>query len=244
MESYSRDEVPECVSTYHTAEDNDQSVAVGSESNEPYDLQAVGGSHWFSNTSKSYTDFDSEIEYVAQYHHVAKRLSATNSDHPNGSRYPLGKEERDKRDGSRTILPPRDPSDASRAQVTRDVPHSQQTVRAPPRATALLEINRSWLSDDTRDDTRNRHAVAEVSYGNRTRMSVSAAGVSGDLHYSKQTFRAPSETAPLLEIYCACLSGRPGSGARNRHVVVEGSYGNWICLSQLQVRQSADSPFY
>jgi len=101
MENYSRDEVAECISAYHAAED-DQPAAVGPGSDEVHDLQNVGGSNWFvSDASRSYTDFDSEIDYIAQYP-VAK-TNPTNSDHSNGGR-PANEPSVPRIDHSRTRL--------------------------------------------------------------------------------------------------------------------------------------------
>jgi hypothetical protein len=111
MDSYSREDVADCISAYHGADEEMSSPATVTE--EFNDVQAVGGSNWFaSDNSRSYTDYDSEMEYVAQYHYL------TNP--PMGIQ--LGEEKRAQRDGSRTVLPPRDPSETSRNQVTWDVP--------------------------------------------------------------------------------------------------------------------------
>jgi hypothetical protein len=113
MESYSREDVADCISAYHGAEDDVSSPSTVTDD----DIQAVGGSNWFAsdNFARSYTDYDSEMEYVAQYHYL------TNPAITGGL---LGEERRDKRDGSRTVLPPRDLSETSRSQVTWNVPDS------------------------------------------------------------------------------------------------------------------------
>ena len=120
--TYSRDEVAECISDYHAAEDDEQPpVATAFDGGELQDLQAVRGSNWFGNTSRAYSEYDSEMEYIAQYHHAAEPKTMK-SDAPDGSRYPLGEEERVERSGSRKVLPPRNLSEVSRPQVIRDVP--------------------------------------------------------------------------------------------------------------------------
>jgi hypothetical protein len=110
MDSYSHDDVADCISAYHAAE---ETSSPSPPAEDVIDVQAVGGSNWFSdNSSRSYTDYDSEMEYVAQYHYRSKPLT----------RYQLGEEERVQGDGSGTVLPPRDPSEVSRRQVTWDTP--------------------------------------------------------------------------------------------------------------------------
>jgi hypothetical protein len=112
MESYSHDEVAECISAYHTADEDISPQITPVE--ESQDLQSIGGSNWFSdNSSWSYTKYDSEMEYVAQYYHFAQ------GEHPKSGQATmtlshLGEEERVERDGSRMVLPPRDLSEASR----------------------------------------------------------------------------------------------------------------------------------
>jgi hypothetical protein len=100
-----------------------------SQMEEPFG-ESVGGSNWFSdNSSWSYTDYDSEMEHVAQYYHFAEKgnqVFEEDSKNPNPSRsdsgYHLGEERRVQRNGSRMVLPPRDLSEVSRLQVPRDVP--------------------------------------------------------------------------------------------------------------------------
>jgi len=104
----SRDAVADCISAYHAAEDDEQSSPATVVSDQP-DLQAVGGSNWFSDTSYS------EMEFVDQYH-VAE-LEPTKSGRPIEDRYQLGEAERDERNGSRKVLPPRNLSEVSRQQA-------------------------------------------------------------------------------------------------------------------------------
>jgi hypothetical protein len=127
MGAYSHEEVAECISAYHAAEDDySPPAAVASqephEHQEPHDLQAVGGSGWFNDVSaRFYSEVDSEMEYVPQYHHAAEMIEPTKSG-PSGVRCLLGEERRDERNGSRKVLPPRNLSEVSRPQVKRDVP--------------------------------------------------------------------------------------------------------------------------
>ena len=129
MGEYSREEVAECISAYHAAEDDPPSPATLVASDEPrehheehQDMHAVGGSNWFNDVSPRYYS-DSEMEFVTQYYHAAEEnIEPTKSDDPDGARYQLGEEERDERNGSRKVLPPRNLSEVSRPQVTRDAP--------------------------------------------------------------------------------------------------------------------------
>jgi len=121
MGTYSREEVEECISAYHGAEEDPTSPATltSDEFSDQQDLQAVGGSNWFSDAfaARYYSEYDSEMEFVAQYHHAAeKHFEPTKSDQPVRAWFQLGEEERDKRDGSRKVLPPRNLSEVSRAQ--------------------------------------------------------------------------------------------------------------------------------
>jgi len=96
-------------------------VATALEGSELPDLRTVGGSNWFNDgSSRYYSGYDSEMEYIAQYHHVAE-LEPTEFGHSSEGRYPLGEEDTVERSGSRKVLPPRNPSEVSRSQVTRDV---------------------------------------------------------------------------------------------------------------------------
>ena len=117
--TYSRDEVAECISDYHAAEDDEQPlVAMALDGDELQDLQAVGGSNWFGNTSRAYSEYDSGMEYIAQYHHAAEP-ETMKSDAPDGSQHQLGEEEKVKRNGSRKVLPLRNSSEVSRLQPHR-----------------------------------------------------------------------------------------------------------------------------
>jgi transposase InsO family protein len=165
MESYTQDEVAECIAAYHAAESVSQPFTAAAQIDASGDmLQSVGGSNWFSdNSSWSYTDYDSEMENVTQYYHFADgSLSAKDSDiiEPSQMGYHLGEEKRDKGNGSRMVLPPRDLSDIPRTQVTRDVPFPDYVDFVDPSTCEAKQglVKESHLGEERRDK------------GNRARM--------------------------------------------------------------------------
>jgi hypothetical protein len=144
MESYWLDEVEDCISAYHVADDEAQVTSQGPDDFE--DIQAVGGSSWFSNnSSRSYTDYDSEMDHVAQYHYLAEPK--------------LEEEKRVQGDRSKRILPSRDLSDVSRTQVTWNVPGSDRVDEVA-----------SDVTSGHRPDVTSRHGAARSPLGEEKRV--------------------------------------------------------------------------